>query len=244
MSKNGERIKQSVIPPDWDFSLMACRFMTRRKQFGWTLEQLAKRSGVSRFTIQRMEKGVPCSYPAIRKVRSALQFFSEQLTRSEQPFKNFFLSRSGSSRWMVSRPVNRRGQQMMSKDLIYVDDPAERRRLGAIGFQKFFTCLPKSEVPTGVMCHGLMELYDRTPFDQHFGEEMVYCLEGRVEMFVEDESCILEEGDSMIFDAWKRHSYGPEGEEKFAKIMVVVAMRPDEPERIRALEKTKNLWGI
>ena len=244
MSKYAEKIKQSVIPPDWDFDLIAKRFTARRKQFGWTLEQLAKKAGVSRFTIQRMEKGIPCSYPTIRKVRSSLQFFSEQLTKSDQPSANFFLSRNSSSRWMVSRPVNRRGQQMISKDLIYVDDPIERQRLGSIGFQKFFTCLPRSEFPEGVMCHGLMELYDRTPFDQHFGEELVYCLQGRVEMIIEDESCILEEGDSMIFDAWKPHSYGPDGEESFAKIMVVVAIRPDEPERIKELEKKKNLWGI
>lgn len=243
MSKNSPRIKQSVIPPDWDFDLIAKRFVTRRKQFGWTIEQLAKRAGVSRFTIQRMEKGLSCSYPSMSKVRASLMFFSEQLTKYEQVSKEFFLSRAKSNRWMVSRPVNRKGKAMMTRDLIYVDDPDERKRLGSIGFQKFFTCLPHSEIPDGVLSHGLMEIYTRTPFDQHFGEELIYVLEGRLEMTINETTCVLEEGDSMIFDAWKRHSYGLVEGDSFAKIMIVVAVRPDEPERIREHAK-KNSWGI
>ncbi len=243
MRKTVSTRKHSVTPPDWDLELMAVRFHSRRKGFGWTIEELARRAQVSRFTILRLEKGMECSYPTITKVRGALMFFSEQLTKSFQQQKGVFVSRAKENRWMLSQLVNRRGKVLRSKDLIYVDDEAERRRLGGLGFQKFFTCIPKSEDPQGVICHCLMELYARTPFDRHFGEELIYCLDGEVEMIVDGESTTLQVGDSMVFDAWTSHSYGPAKGHASAKILVVVAIRPDEPERVK-LATAAGVWGV
>jgi quercetin dioxygenase-like cupin family protein len=48
----------------------------------------------------------------------------------------------------------------------------------------------------------------------HVGHELVYCLEGEIEYEVNDERCILEAGDSLLFEArlphrWRNLGKGP-----------------------------------
>jgi uncharacterized cupin superfamily protein len=41
----------------------------------------------------------------------------------------------------------------------------------------------------------------------HAGEEFVHCLDGEIEYSVEDRIFLLEEGDSLLFDATQQHAY-------------------------------------
>lgn len=234
-------------PPDWDLKLLAQRFAARRKAFGWSIDEVAKRAKVSRHTVMRVEAGEPCRYSTIRKLRSALQFFSEQLTQTEQKSEHFRTSHGENNRWLVAAAIDSQGRPVYSNDFLYVDDPAERKRQAGLGFQRFFTCILRSEMPEGVLSQGLMEIYKETPFDQHFGEEFIYCLEGRLRMTVEEDVAILEPGDSIVFDALKRHQYAPAGTpgqpDYPTKILLVVGIRPDEEERLKVLDREKN-WGV
>jgi hypothetical protein len=54
-----------------------------------------------------------------------------------------------------------------------------------------------------------MEIYVQTPFDRHYGEEFIYCLEGTLEMMIDNETCVLEAGDSVVFDGTTPHRYAP-----------------------------------
>jgi transcriptional regulator with XRE-family HTH domain len=56
---------------------------------------------------------------------------------------------------------------------------------------------------------------------QHDGEEFIYVLEGRLELFFKGESYILEEGDCAYFDADRPHS-GMSLGEKEAKLLIVM----------------------
>jgi len=55
----------------------------------------------------------------------------------------------------------------------------------------------------------------------HSGEEFVYCLEGKVEYFVGDESFILESGDRLLFKASQPHCWRNLGTEP-AKVILVL----------------------
>ena len=55
----------------------------------------------------------------------------------------------------------------------------------------------------------------------HDGEEFLYVLEGRLELFFKGESFVLEEGDCAYFDADKPHS-GMSLGEKEAKLLIVI----------------------
>ncbi|AIE83746.1 helix-turn-helix domain-containing protein [Fimbriimonas ginsengisoli] len=237
--------RQPEIPPDYDYDLLAKRFGIRRRSFGWSIDELAKRSGISRHTIMRLEKGLPARYSSIRRVRAKLQFFSEQLTKNFQASQHFAVHRAEKNRWLVGRSRDRRGRDITHTDFLYVDDLAERARQAELGFQPFFTCMLRSELPDGVLGQAIMELYAPTPFDRHFGEEFVYCLEGTLEMTVEDETCTLVAGDSMVFDATSAHRYAPvAGTVTPARILVVVGMRPNEAEKVKRLDNPPRNWGV
>jgi len=56
---------------------------------------------------------------------------------------------------------------------------------------------------------------------RHDGEEFIYVLEGRLELFFKGESFILEKGDSAYFDADKPHSGRSMGK-KEAKLLIIM----------------------
>ena len=63
--------------------------------------------------------------------------------------------------------------------------------------------------------------FDRKVDFQHEGEEFLYVLEGKLEFFFKNNSYILEEGDSVYFDANFPHSGRSLGNKK-AKMLIVI----------------------
>ena len=62
----------------------------------------------------------------------------------------------------------------------------------------------------------------------HSGEEFIYCLTGKLEYFVGDESFILEPGDRLLFKASQPHSYRNPGSEP-AEIILILETDQDKP---------------
>jgi mannose-6-phosphate isomerase-like protein (cupin superfamily) len=56
---------------------------------------------------------------------------------------------------------------------------------------------------------------------QHDGAELIYVLNGRLAVTVDDESHVLDEGDAMCFDSGAPHSYCCEGSSSCSAIVVV-----------------------
>lgn len=196
----------------------------------------------------RLEKGASARYLSIRRIRAKLQFFSEQLTKNIQKSAKYAVHRGAKNRWLVGHNRDRRGREVHRSDFLYVDDFAERKRQAGLGFQPFFTCILRSELPEGVLGQAIMEVYAPTHFDRHYGEEFIYCLEGAIEMTIEDEVCVLEAGDSMVFDGTTLHRYAPaeptSNKHSPARILVVVGMRPDESEKVKRLDNPQKNWGV
>ncbi|MES1228347.1 MAG: XRE family transcriptional regulator, partial [Armatimonadota bacterium] len=198
----------------WDWELVAKRFKERRKLFDWSIDEVAARSGVSRDTVMRVEKGKPCSDKSLHALRGVYALFSAQLVRHEPESPHFSACHADQVRWMAATHRDHKGRLVKDIDYSFVDDPVERRRRATLGYQRFFTGFIRSELEGGVMNSGLMEIYQPSWTDQHYGEEYVYCLSGEAVMTVESEQCHLKPGDSMVFDATKKHSYAPaEGSE-------------------------------
>ena len=68
-----------------DFATVGARVRERRRKFGMSVQALADRAGVARYTVIRLEEGKPCRPETLRKVRKALRLFSDQMTR---PFES------------------------------------------------------------------------------------------------------------------------------------------------------------
>jgi transcriptional regulator with XRE-family HTH domain len=62
----------------------------------------------------------------------------------------------------------------------------------------------------------------------HSGEEFVYCLSGRIEYVVGDETFVLEPGDKLLFKANRPHCWRNLGKE-FAEVMLVIETDKGKP---------------
>jgi len=234
-----------VSKTNWDWELISRRFKERRKIFGLSIDEVAEKTGVSRDTIMRVEKGKPCSDKNLHKLRGAYALFSAQLVEHESESEHYQSCRADQVRWMAATHRDHRGRPVKDIDYSFVDDAAERRRRASLGYQRFFSGFIRSELQGGTLAAGLMEIYQPSWTDQHYGEEFIYCLSGVAVITVEGDECILHPGDSMIFDALKHHSYAPLlGEELPAVILFVVGVRSDEAERLRESLPKRESWGV
>lgn len=216
--------------PDLDIQLVAVKVKHRREALGLTQQEVAEATGLSRQTIAKIEKGEPVKRKSLTVVFQRLKLYSDQFQPSSERTDKFSVHRSERTNWMVSLPRKSYSKVNPGEDLSHVQDPKERKRLGRLGFQPFFTAILESELPDGVMGHAMMELHKPSWIDSHFGEEFVFCLRGEVKITVDGVECQLSQGDSMCFDAWLPHLYAPAvnpgPNEEAPLILLVVAERP------------------
>lgn len=213
-----------------DFERAGRRIRERRLRHGMTTAELAEKAGVTRQTIVRVEAGHSCKAETFHRVRSALRLFTDFLVRDDPPFDFCVQHDPATAHWSVSRRKTTYQRHGIIADPVHEDDPAERMRLGKLGFQPFFTCLFDSELPGGIMNQGLMEIYHETWVDSHPGEEFVFCLKGRAKMIVRGEEFVLEEGGSLTFHAIEPHQYAPAEplgpDDPPVLILIVLALPP------------------
>lgn len=229
----------------WDWDLISKRFRERRKLFGWSVDEVAARAGISRDTVMRVEKGKPCNDKSLHALRSVFALFSGQLVAHESESPHYTVCHADQVRWMAATNRDHKGRLVKDIDYSFVDDPAERNRRASLGYQRFFTGFVRTELEGATMVCGLMEIYQESWVDQHFGDELIRCLSGEAIITVEDDSCHLKEGDTMLFDASKRHQYAPApGTPLPAVVFFVVGTRPNEAERVATKIPKREKWGV
>lgn len=214
-----------------DFGTMGRRVRERRLRFNLSVRELAQLSGVSRNTVIRLEAGQSIARASAEKIRMGLSMFTDQieLPIAETPFS---VHRFGESRWTVNAPKTDYRRLNEGDDPHHEDDPVERGRLGALGFQACFTAVLNSEFPDGVGSHSIMEIHGETKPTRHYGEEFAFCMRGSITIQIEGATCVLNEWDTVCFDGTRSHTYRPShplGPDDLAPLLlVVVSMRPGE----------------
>jgi mannose-6-phosphate isomerase-like protein (cupin superfamily)/DNA-binding XRE family transcriptional regulator len=220
-----------------DFKLIGQRVKARRTTLGISTQILAKKAGLARYTVIRLEEGKPCKPETLSKIRLALHLFSDQLVKPLPPSTKFALHRASETKWTVSKSKSQYQKQLIEDDPSHVNDEKERHRLGSVGFQPFFTAVLDSELQGGLTSHAIMEFHRESWVDAHYGEEFVYCLRGRVMIRVDGDECELGPGDSMTFAADQPHQYFPiefDEQKRAPQILIVVAMRESDKKLIRS----------
>lgn len=164
------------------------RLRQARKQKGWTLAQVAERSGVSITTISRAERGqLALGYDNFAALGQALQMdmgsmFSDTQHPTPSPLQE--------------GPVLTRAGQ----GVVYQGPAFAYEFLGtqAVG---------KKMIPTLGTVHA-RRITGPQDFARHPGEEFVYVLSGAIEVHFEDGRCLpLSRGDSLYFDSRLGHAY-------------------------------------
>jgi hypothetical protein len=122
---------------------------------------------------------------------------------------NCAIQRAHDLKWTVSKQKQNYQKQIVDDDLTHVNDDADRKRLGMLGLQPFFTAIFESVLIPGMSSQALMEFHQPSWVDSHVGEEFIYCLRGPLTITVDGIAHRLETGDSTCFDGNLPHQYAP-----------------------------------
>jgi transcriptional regulator with XRE-family HTH domain len=178
------------------------RLRTLRQQRGWTLAEVANRSGLAVSTISKVERGrMSLAYDKFMQLARGLDVDVGELFGAPE--------RSFTER---SVAVTRAGQ-------------AERHETDEYLYEMLCTELRgKRMVPmTGrIKAHDVRQFSD---FVRHSGEEFVFVLEGELTVHLEDrEPILLGPHDSIYFDSAMAHAYVSAGADDAT--IVVVCWQP------------------
>jgi transcriptional regulator with XRE-family HTH domain len=162
------------------------RLRTARKKYGWTLAEVAQRSGISITTISRAERGqLALSYEKFSALARALKLDIGTL-----------FSETGGAIEPLQRPiVTRAGAGVTYRGLAFTYEFLATQAAG------------KQMSPILGTVHA-RRIEGPDDFARHEGEEWVYVLSGAVEVHFENGQVVkLARGDSLYFDSRLGHAY-------------------------------------
>ena len=184
--------------PDTQRADFGRRLHALRRQRGWTLSELAERSGLAVSTISKAERGL-MSLTYDRML---------QLARGIGVDMSEFFSAEGASFAKGSFAVAPKGTFRRQETPNYVYE------------MLFPEIRNKAMVPMmgSLKAHDLVDFED---FVRHPGQEFLLVLEGAVTVFAEGKAPVtLRQGDSLYFDSARGHLYASAGAMD-ARILVV-----------------------
>jgi transcriptional regulator with XRE-family HTH domain len=182
--------KQAAKPkeaaPTLDRTTFGYRLRTARKRFGWTLAQLAERSGVSITTISRAERG---------QLALGYENFTA-LGRALDMDMNAMFAGAGVKPAQFDGPVVTRA----GKGVVYRGLSIAYEFLGT-------TAAGKQMSPIVGVVHA-RRIHGPEDFVRHSGEEFAYVLSGEIEVHFDNGEVVrLGRGDSLYFDSRLGHAY-------------------------------------
>lgn len=173
-------------PPTLDRATFGRRLRAARKELGWTLSDLAERSGVSMTTISRAERG---------QLALGYENFSALARALQMDMSAMFAEAGVAARPFAGPVLTRAGQGVLYRGLSF-----SYEFLGT-------TAVGKQMSPVLGTVHA-RAINGPEDFARHPGEEFVYVLTGSIDVhFDTGEVVRLEKGDSLYFDSRIGHAY-------------------------------------
>ncbi|MEJ2485805.1 MAG: cupin domain-containing protein [Anaerolineales bacterium] len=171
-----------------------------RARRGFSLRELSDQCGLSFNAISKIERGENSpTVASLHKIASALEVHITDLFRQEiQQFAVFVKSEDST---------------LLKSDGIMIES------LGS--------GLPNQQLEPFKMIVSPDSGNMSEPVS-HSGEEFVYCLSGRIEYVVGDETFVLEPGDKLLFKANRPHCWRNLGKE-LAEVMLVIETDKGKP---------------
>jgi transcriptional regulator with XRE-family HTH domain len=214
--------------PTLDRTTFGHRLRAARKRFGWTLAELAERSGVSITTISRAERG---------QLALGYENFTA-LGRALDMDMNAMFAGAGVKPAQLDGPVVTRA----GKGVVY--------RGLAIAYEFLGTTAAGKQMSPIVGTVHARQVHGPEDFVRHAGEEFAYVLSGEIDVHFDNGEVVrLGRGDSLYFDSRLGHAYvsvsrqlarivgmtiGESGHMKSAREAPLLEPAPLMPRRARA----------
>ncbi|MDR6523424.1 MULTISPECIES: helix-turn-helix domain-containing protein [Variovorax] len=183
-TKTGTKPREE--PPTLDRATFGNRLRSARKRFGWTLAQLAERSGVSITTISRAERG---------QLALGYENFTA-LGRALEMDMNAMFAGAGVKPAQLDGPVvTRSGKGVVYKGL-------------SIAYEFLGTTAAGKQMSPIVGTVHARKIHGPEDFVRHGGEEFAYVLSGEIEVHFDNGEVVrMAKGDSLYFDSRLGHAY-------------------------------------
>ena len=165
------------------------RLKALRKREGWTLMEVAARTGISQGTLSKLENGrTKLNFTSVVKLASGLNLPVTDFT--DQPPALTAPTMSG-----ARRSVKRAGAGMLFQG---IDMEYEVLADGLAGMRNVFLRARVKQHPNP----------DPVAFRRHPGQEFIYVVSGELQLETEAYAPIrLQQGDSIVFDSSMGHRY-------------------------------------
>lgn len=173
-----------------------------RQSKGLTLEDVSRRTGLSKALISRIENE-QVSPPIATLLRIASAFKIE--------ISHFFSDQASPHKVTVVR----NHEVSSSRESMIVDGMDAGYTYELLAFKK-----DDKHMEPFLVTFDIKER-NEVPMQEHKGEEFLHLLKGKLEFFTKDETIVLEKGDSIYFDSGIPHGYRGLGKEP-PKALVVV----------------------
>lgn len=174
---------------------------TLRKDLGWSLQDLAGKSGISAAGIHRIESsGIIPTITTMMKIANAL---GKKVS--------FFIEGEGEKEDAVFIPAGKREAIFTFKKGL------ELQGVSAKKYGDFIMTAAYAVVEVGASS-------GRKPMS-HNGEELVYCIQGKMEFRIKGNVHVLNPGDSIHFRTHPQHNWKNIGDVQ-AKLLWVLAVPP------------------
>ncbi len=176
------------------------RQLRLRKSMGLT--QLAAHTGLSPAMLSKLENGrlVP-TLPTLIRIATVFDVGLDYFFTNERKRHAVAIVRKTERMRFPERP----NQRDVAYHFESLDFPAKERKLHA--FLAEFHSVPEASLKA----------------HSHAGVEVVYVLEGALELKIGTESYRLEEGDAIYFDSVQKHSYRRAGQQRCSAMVVTTS---------------------
>lgn len=201
---------------------------------GISREELARRSGLSKTTILRFERGLPTNARTLEAIAKAIRYPKLYLQLLEEEWdRPYHVHRRQSTSWHALGPLKKRGDHKID-----TESPDERNRLGSLGYFDSFVqpinCLLRDANLGAALC----EIYDGSEnMAVHPGLEFAYMLGGSVIVTIGPDEVRLDEGEAILFWADEPHDYRPAApvgrNEPPPRCLMVVLEGPERPRSLK-----------
>ncbi len=173
-----------------------------RQSKGLTLEDISKRTGLSKALISRVEnEQVSPPIATLLRIASALRV----------EISHFFSDKAAHHKVTVVR----HHEVSPSRESMIIEGMDAGYSYELLAFKK-----DNKHMEPFIVTFDIRERAE-VPLQQHKGEEFLHLLEGKLEFFTDEETILLEGGDSIYFDSNLPHGYRGLGEKQPRALVVV-----------------------
>jgi transcriptional regulator with XRE-family HTH domain len=205
---------ENTAKPFFDPRMLGKRAQRIRIEKKFSIEALARDAGVNKNTVVRFEKGISTRMETVYKICGVLGISPLQLAEGKLvQGRDYELKKHEPAASAGMRP-----KQVSRKERVRTETH-HGMTVGDLNYR----------LPGGRLSAKVLELRDRGEVHTHPGEELLFCLTGKVGIEVSQVGAVLKKGDAIFFWGTEPHAYFNADDDKEVSVALSVVVGDEKP---------------